>query len=251
MRKLAVTLWLALLAAAGSGQAAELRVGVAESDAPPIVVINAARELAPSLSYDIGVAVAGKLAAKARFLLLSRNRVEPALESSEVDIVCNANPVWFGDADKLGWTRDVYAQVERVVTGNSLPRQIQSQQDLAGLRIGVIRGYSYPDVQSLWQRGASVRVDHPRLDSLLRALGMGAVDAVITSELELAGWARSHAAAAQHIKVQPWQVSIQPTYCAVAPRSRFSVAQLNQAIAELARSGELRQILQRYQWLTH
>ncbi|MFC3532742.1 substrate-binding periplasmic protein [Vogesella facilis] len=242
------TLVLALMFAAGAGQAAELRIGVAESDAPPIVVLNAARELAPSLSYDLGIALAAELATGAHFYLLSRNRVEPAVESSAVDIVCNANPTWFGNASRLGWTRDVYPQIERVVTSNTLPRQVATLQDLAGLRIGVIRGYHYPTLQPLWQDGEAMRVDHPRLDSSLKALGLGAVDATITSELELAGWARNNAAAAQRIKVQPWLVSSHQTYCAVAPKARYSVAQLNRAIAALERNGEVQRILQRYQW---
>lgn len=248
MPQQSTTLVLALLFAAGASQAAELRIGVAESDAPPIVVLNAARQLAPSLSYDLGIALAAELATGARFQLLSRNRVEPAVEASTVDIVCNANPAWFGNASRLGWTRDFYPQVERVVTSTTLPRQVAAQQDLAGLRIGVIRGYHYPTLQPLWQDGVAARVDHPRLDSTLKALGMGAVDAAITSELELAGWARNNAAAAQRIKVQPWLVSTHQTYCAVAPRSRYSVAQLNRAIAALERKGEVLRILQRYQW---
>ncbi|MFC3626683.1 substrate-binding periplasmic protein [Vogesella amnigena] len=239
---------LALTSWATSGMAAELRVGVAESDAPPIVVLNASRQLAPSLSYDLGQALAAELGVRAQFRLLSRNRVEPSVEGSEVDIICNANPAWFGNAARLGWTRDVYPQVERVVTSNTLPRQIAANLDMAGLRVGVIRGYHYPELEKLWQDGRATRVDHQRLDSVLKALALGAVDAAISSELELAGWARDNAAAAQRIKMQPWVVSTRPTYCAVAPKARHSLARLDRAIASLERKGEILRILQRYQW---
>ena len=239
---------LALGSWASTSLAMDLRIGVAESDAPPIVVLNASRQLVSSLSYDLGQALAGELGVRAQFRLLSRNRVEPAVEHSEVDLVCNANPAWFSNAARLGWTRDVYPQVERVVTSNTLPRQIAANLDMAGLRIGVIRGYHYPELDKLWQDSRATRVDHQRLDSVLKALGLGAVDAVISSELELSGWARNNAAAAQRIKMQPWVVSTRQTYCAVAPKARHGLKQLDRAIASLERKGELLRILQRYQW---
>ncbi|SCK11410.1 ABC transporter substrate-binding protein [Vogesella sp. LIG4] len=248
MPKLMITLSLVAVLSAGISQAEELRVGVAESDAPPIVVLDARHQLAPSLSYDLGRALATALGAGASFHLLSRNRVEPAVERSEVDIICNSNPAWFSNAARLSWTRDVYPQIERVVTSKTLPRQIAANMDMSGLRIGVIRGYHYPELDVLWQQGKATRVDHARLDSSLKALGMGGVDAVITSELELAGWARDNAAAAQRIKVQPWVVSTRQTYCAVAPKPRYSLAQVDRAIAALAHDGEIQRILQRYQW---
>lgn len=248
MPKLLILLSLAAALAAGSSQADELRVGVAESDAPPIVVQDASHQLAPSLSYDLGWALAKALGTDARFHLLSRNRVEQAVEHSEVDIICNANPAWFGNAARLSWTRDVYPQIERVITSKTLPRQIAANMDMSGLRIGVIRGYHYPELEPLWQQGKATRVDHARLESSLKALGMGGVDAVITSELELAGWARNNAAAAQRIKTQPWVVSTHQTYCAVAPKPRYSLAQVDRAIVALAREGEIQRILQRYQW---
>ncbi|MDC7715672.1 transporter substrate-binding domain-containing protein [Vogesella sp. DC21W] len=241
--------WL-LLAASTAQAAPPLHIGVAESDAAPIVVLNAQRQLESSLSKDLGLALAQALGSNARFSVLSRNRIEPALEQSMVDVVCNANPAWFGNAARLGWTQDFYPQIERVVTLTSHLRSVHGSQDLTAQRVGVIRGYHYPALVRLWQNNSATRVDHPQLDSGLKALQMGMIDAVVSSELELAAWVKRNPQAGQQLRMQPWVVSMMQTRCAVAPASRYSVAQLNQAITLLEKQGKTKRILQSYRWKT-
>ena len=241
--------WL-LLAAASAQAAPPLHIGVAESDAAPIVVLNAQRQLDSGLSKDLGLALAQALGSSARFSVLSRNRIESALEQSKVDVVCNANPAWFGNADKLGWTQDFYPQIERVATLASHLRTIQGIQDLAAQRVGVIRGYHYPALVPLWQNGGATRVDHPQLDSSLKALQMGMIDAVVSSELELAAWVKRNPQPGKQLRLQPWVVSVLQTRCAVAPLSRYTVAQLNQAISLLEKQGKTKRIIQGYSWKT-
>ncbi|MFN4238730.1 MAG: substrate-binding periplasmic protein [Vogesella sp.] len=227
-----------------------LRIGVAESDAAPIVVLNAQRQLASGLSKDLGDALARALSTRASFTVLSRNRVEPALQSGKVDLICNSNPAWFANSSRYGWTRDFYPQIERIVTLKTHPRTINSSDELAALRIGVIRGYHYPTLEPLWQSQRAERANHPHLDSSLKALGLGMADAVVSSELELAAWVKQNPQAGQQLRMQPWVVSVMPTKCAVAPGGKYSVAVLNEGIAQLEKQGELNRILQRYRWKT-
>lgn len=225
-----------------------LRVGVSESDAAPIVVLDAKRELASGLSKELGEALARTLGTRAEFVVLSRNRVEPALQAAKVDLVCNSNPAWFANSQRYGWSRDFYPQIERVVTLNNHPRTIRSSDDLAALRLGVIRGYHYPVLEPLWQSHRAERANHPHLDSSLKALGLGMVDAVISSELELAAWVKLNPQAGKQLRMQPWVVSTLQTQCAVAPGGQYSVAALDQAIARLEKQGDIQRILQRYRW---
>jgi ABC-type amino acid transport substrate-binding protein len=241
---------LLALASCTAQAAAPLRVGVSDSDAAPIVVLNAQRELASGLSKDLGEALAKALDTRPSFVVLSRNRVEPALQSSKVDLICNSNPAWFVNGDRYGWTRDFYPQIERIVTLKNHPRTINGLDDLAALRIGVIRGYHYPTLEPLWQNQTAQRANHPHMDSSLKALGLGMVDAVVSSELELTAWAKQNPQLGKQIRMQPWVVSTLQTKCAVAPDSQFSVDAVDQAIAKLEKKGEINRILQTYRWKT-
>lgn len=235
-----------LLVAAASPAQDVLRFGVADSDGPPIAVLSG-NTLVSGLSRDLGMALAETLRQRAVFVVISRKRVEWALESGAVDVVCNANPAWYEDAGALGWTQPLYPQVERVATLASA-RPVRQVGDLAGRRIGTIRGYTYPQIEPLWANGKAVRSTEDRLALMMKSLHSRVTDAAIVSELEFGVWARANPAAAGKTSLQPYIVSSNPTRCAVSPRSKTPVPELNKAIGQLRSQGRLRAILHVYEW---
>lgn len=241
-----IAAWLFLLAAASGFGQDVLRIGVSDSDGPPIAVVSA-NTLVSGLSRDLGMAMAGAMNRRPVFVVVSRKRVEWALESGTVDIVCNANPAWYEDAAELGWTQPLYPQVERIATLQSaLP--VRQVADLAGRRIGTIRGYTYPQIEPLWATGKAARSAEDRLPLVMKSLLSGVSDAAIVSELEFGVWARAHPSAAGSVRIHPYIVSSIPTRCAVSPRARTSVEALNKAIGQLRAQGRLKAILHAYEW---
>jgi len=227
-----------------------LTIGVAESDGPAIVKLAGSDdqpELVGGLSKEIGDSLARALGTQPRYQVLSRKRVDSSIEQSRVDVVCNANPAWYRSPDKLGWTNELYPQIERLVSRTGMAN-IQHVDQLAGHRIGTILGYSYASVDPLWKSHQATKVSDTRADLQMKSLLVGVTDVVINSELELASWAQSHPKEAKQVKMHPMTLTTLPTMCAVAPKSTWSVAQLNQAIGELKRTGEIKTIFRRYQW---
>jgi len=225
-----------------------LKIGVSDSDAPPIVVLTPDNQaLASGLIKELGDALAGEMGMKAQYVVIARKRVENTIETGKVNIVCNANPEWFGNATRLGWTREFYPQVERALSLKDMP-DIRQADDMVGKRIGTIRGYSYPTLEHLWAVGRTTRVDEPRLDLLVKSLQKKLTDVAISSELELAWWAKSNRQEARAFKQHPLTVTYMPTMCAVAPHSPVSTERLNQGIEAMRRSGKLKTILKSYEW---
>lgn len=222
-----------------------LRIGVADSDGAPIAIIEH-NTLKSGLSRDIGLALGQALGRNVRFVVVSRKRVEWALEHGQVDIVCNANPAWFDDAAQLGWTREIYPQRERIATvRNAAP--INGIDDLVGKRISTIRGYNYPALEPLWASGRASRSTEYRLNLMLKAVASHVADAAVVSELEYGVWASAHRAAAQQFTLSHFQLTSTPTMCAVSPGSRVRLVQLNQAIERLQQQGAFKTMLRAYQ----
>jgi ABC-type amino acid transport substrate-binding protein len=99
-----------------------LKIGVSDSDAPPIVVLTPDNQaLASGLIKELGDALAGELGMKAQYVVIARKRVESTIETGKVNIVCNANPEWYGNATRLGWTREFYPQMERALSLKGMP----------------------------------------------------------------------------------------------------------------------------------
>ncbi|BEV72812.1 transporter substrate-binding domain-containing protein [Paludibacterium sp. THUN1379] len=222
-----------------------LRIGVADSDGPPVAVIQQ-NNLKSGLAMEIGQALAQSLDRKAHFIVISRKRVEWALENGSVDIICNANPAWFGNAGQLGWTREIYPQVERIISPvNEAP--IRSFEDLNGKRISTIRGYSYPALESAWATGKASRDAEDRLELMIKAVLSHVADAGIVTELEYSIWAREHRDSARLLRLSDFQFSSTPTMCAVSPKSIIDLAILNRAIDRLHQQGKFKSILHTYQ----
>lgn len=223
-----------------------LRIGVSDSDGPPINVISR-DALRSGLTLDIGTLLARELNVKADFVVVSRKRVESSLEAGRVDIICNANPVWYDDATKFQWTHELYPQIERVAT-RLAQADITKTSDLSGMRIATIHGYSYPTLENMWSTGQASRTSEERLDLMMKALTDHLADAAIVTELEFVFWAKSSPAIARQIKIHPMVFTSVPTMCALSPLSPFTLAQLNRAIDQLQQTGRLKATLSAYQW---
>ena len=80
-----------------------IKIGVSDSDGPPVAQFTD-NNLSSGLTMDIGNLLAKELEAKPIFVVISRKRIEWALEQGKVDLVCNANPDWYGNSSQLKWT---------------------------------------------------------------------------------------------------------------------------------------------------
>lgn len=245
--------WCLLLwgvVASGLSQAAgTLRIGVTDTDAPPIALVSAdGQTLKGGLSKELGEALAAEMGLKPQFVLLARKRVETSVESGQINVICNSNPEWFGNAARLGWSHEMYPQIERAISLRNSP-DIRQTDDMAGMRIGTIKGYSYPTLEHLWNGNTHTRrVEELRLELLLKGLHKGLIDVTVNSELEYVQWAKANSQEAKEFKVSPAIITRMPTMCAISPRSPYSVEKFNQAIDSMHRNGKLKAILRNYQW---
>lgn len=239
---------IALFSSTSVSAGGVMHIGVAASDGPPIAEFTAGR-LSGGLSYDIGRALARAMQMEPDFVIVSRKRVESTVESGRVDLICNANPSWFANPEKLLWSREIYPQIERFASLKALP-DIHDRSELAGKRIGAIRGYSYPTLDYLWAQGSSYRTDENNLELELKGVLKSVTELAIVSELEFSHWARTNPSEARRLKLHPMIVTALPTMCAVSPAASFPLIQLDQAIVLLQKSGQLKTLLKTYQWTT-
>ncbi|MBM2885865.1 transporter substrate-binding domain-containing protein [Chromobacterium phragmitis] len=236
-----------LLLIASAVSAAPLRIGVADTDAPPMAVLSSdGAKLTGGLSLDIGQLLAEELNMQPQFVILARRRVEPAIEAGKVDIICNANPDWYGNSARLNWSREIYPLTERVLSLKGVPT-IRQFDDLAGKRIGTQHGYHYPELEYLWASNRSMRETEVRFDLLFKSLEKQLSDVAIVTEFIYAWWARSHAQEAAAFRLHPLVVSSHPTMCALSPQSPLKLDALNRAIERLHKNGKLKAMLTRYQ----
>ncbi|AXE35283.1 substrate-binding periplasmic protein [Chromobacterium phragmitis] len=239
---------LLLFSPLAQAEPSALRIGVSDTDAAPIAVLSEdGAALTGGLARDLGTLLADEMGMKPQFTLLARRRVEPSIETGKVDIICNANPDWYSNSARLGWSHEIYPLVERVLSLKSQPT-IRQFDDLAGKRIGTIHGYHYPALEYLWASNRSERTTEARFDLLFKSLEKRLSDAAVVTELTYVWWARGHAQEAANFRIHPLVVSSQPTMCALSLHSPIKLDALNRAIERLHKSGRLKTLMSRYLW---
>jgi polar amino acid transport system substrate-binding protein len=197
-------------------------------------------QLVDGMHRDVGLALAKAMGREPRFLLLPRMRIVGALEAGDADILCGYVPGWIKGG--FAWSQPFLPQVEVVITNRSAARP-HTIADLAGKPIGTVFGFAYPDMERALGKGF-VRADGPSSDLNLRKLALGRIQHMVTVKDFID----------YRLKLGDPPLSLHPqlavtthmTRCAVSPKGRVSVAEVDRAVAQIVREGAVAAIGARY-----
>lgn len=237
-------LFLLLLSAAAVP--AELRISLCECDSPPFVEFEVkGNRPRGGLIKDIGDQVARQMGRTPRYVVLSRKRMDLALVRGDTDLNCFFNPAWTALADQLEWTEETVPQIERLLMPAEAARHVHGLDDLKGLRIGLIHGFHYPTLEPLIAAGQFTPVYERDHVSNFRLLERGAVDAVVSADLQIAHYLRGRDKGAP-VAVADFVLSSTPTYCVVPKASPIDAAAVQRAVHVLREQGAFDRLLNHY-----
>jgi polar amino acid transport system substrate-binding protein len=197
-------------------------------------------QLNGGIHYDIGQALAKASGRHARFLTLPRQRMVSALETGKADVICGYIPEWING--EFHWSQPFLPTVEVLLTSaaSERPRKLA---DVSGQMIGTVLGYRHPELERALGAGF-LRDDGPTTEASLRKLSVGRMRHAVTSEYIY------HYRLKQRdppITVhEPLVIKRYMTQCAVSPKGKVTVAEVNAAITQLMRNGTVSEILANY-----
>lgn len=240
----------ALIAAALAALAALSPGAAGAAPAPLVVLVDTGTEmpmanfrdgrLVEGIHKDVGVALASKLGREASFLPLPHKRIVLALESGQADLICLYLPPWLPGA--FGWSRGFYPMSSVVVTDTSVPRP-RDLKDLSGEPVATVLGYYYPELERSMGAGF-IRDDGHSATANLRKIAAGRLHHAITQQSTLDYYLKVGDKLSLH---PPLVVKNYMAQCAVSPRGKVDVADVNQAISVLVKDGGLARIIAAYQ----
>lgn len=233
-------LLLAILSSAQSACAAELVMAISNGSGMPMTDIRD-DELRGGILKEFGDALGGLLHRQPRYLILPRTRVEGALLRGHADLLCDLRPEWLDNQTFL-WS-DAIISNRMIVAMRRETRLPGSLNAIAGLRVGTIRGYRYPEVEHLQPR---IQHDYAANDSQnLQKLLLRRFDYIFTNRIYFDYQRKVHAERA-HLAPQGLKITDFDTYCAVRADGKLGIGDLNKAIATLKARGIIQAILARY-----
>jgi polar amino acid transport system substrate-binding protein len=239
MRRLFLTCSLLLSVLPAAAQASDLVILVDTATEMPMARFERWR-LVDGIHRDVGLALARHMRRTPKFMSMPRKRIVRALEDGSADVLCSYVPEWLDG--RFLWTQPFIPIVEVLIADRSVerPRDIS---DLAGKPIGTVLGYSHPELVELLGDGF-VRADGPTTEATLRKVAAGRIKYAVTGKSFL-DW---------RLKVGDPVLKLHPPMvvksymgqCAVSPKGRASLADVDRAVGQMIRDGTVNAIVARY-----
>ncbi len=198
-------------------------------------------ELMGGILKEFGDALGAQLNLQPRYMILPRTRVEGALLRGHADLLCDLRPEWLDNRTFL-WSDAIISN--RMIVGmrseTPLPASLNA---IAGLRVGTIQGYRYPEVEYLQPK--IVRDNAANDSQNLEKLLLGRFDLIFTNRIFFDYQRKVHP---ERSRLAPHNLKITDfdTYCAIPAQGKLGITELNHAIARLKARGTIQSILARY-----
>lgn len=197
--------------------------------------------LVDGIHKDVGQALAKAMGRTPKFMALPRKRIVKALQQGEADVLCSYVPEWLDGS--FAWSQPFIPIVEVLITDRRAVRP-RSLADLAGQRIGTVLGYSHPELEEALGKGF-VRDDGPNTESNLRKLAAGRIQHAVTGKSFLDY--RLKLGEPALLLHPPLVVKSYMGQCAVSPKGRVGLAEVDRALGQLLKDGTVAAIVARYQ----
>lgn len=197
-------------------------------------------QLVDGIHRDIGLELARRMNRTPKFMALPRKRIVKALEEGAADVLCSYVPEWLDGS--FYWSQPFIPIVEVLITDRSVerPRDIK---ELAGKPIGTVLGYSHPELVEILGDGF-VRSDGPTTEANLRKVAAGRVKYAVTGKSFL-DW-RLKQGDPRLTLHPPMVVKSYMGQCAVSPKGRARLADVDRAIGAMLKDGSVNAIVARY-----
>ncbi|WP_164880936.1 substrate-binding periplasmic protein [Aestuariirhabdus litorea] len=240
---------LLLLVACLSGPAwAESRLLFAygKHDGPPHAFMSerAPRELQGGILFDIGMEIGRRLEVRVGFVEVPRPRLPSWLEEGKVHAHCQLNPEWVDVPQQLLWSHELFSTADRFYLAGSRSENVHRHEDLKGMRLGAIRGYTYSEpLTRLVNSGAVQREDASSTQQLVQMLVRGRIEALLTDEI----------VADYLLSLQPYDIAGAPLedarqgrFCAYSAKAPIPFERFNEVVRAMIDEGRVREIINQY-----
>lgn len=158
-------------------------MAVGASYAEPYIFLDQNKNLKDGIIKRFGDAIATEMAMNIEYKIIPVMRVFDSLFKNETNMVCFENESWNPEmVNKVNWTPVVFQEREVIVT--PITTKFSTLQDLKG-NIGTIVGYSYPKIQSLFDKNQLERVDNTSLEANFMKLKNKRIDMILDENIPI------------------------------------------------------------------
>lgn len=145
---------------------------------PPYMIYDPDAGIRQGILYDILVRLVEPLGYRVVTDAIPRKRVAQMMQLGTLDVSERAKE-WEEDPGQYLWSDPVIEVENRVVSLAKAPLEFRSPRDLAGKTLATILGYTYPELDEVFQSGLVHRVDVLNPEAQLRMVLSGRADGAV------------------------------------------------------------------------
>ncbi|QLG88438.1 transporter substrate-binding domain-containing protein [Chitinibacter bivalviorum] len=238
---------IALFSASVASAQEVLRMAIDEAWNPPQIMKQMGKP-AGGLFFDLMTQIAINAGASPQWHLLSRKRLLNTLNANDIDLICHTNPKWLSNQYSPERWSSLFIKQENVVIappGRTRAAINFDSPDLLNLNIGTILGFNYPRLNNALARNSIRRIDSGSQDILLKHTHSGLLPLAVANRINVDYFNQSQDKKNRIEIIQT--LDIQDTYCLISSSPNIPAQKIKDAISQLHTSGQLTQILARYQ----
>ncbi|MDP2561602.1 ABC transporter substrate-binding protein [Psychrobium sp. 1_MG-2023] len=221
-----------------------LIVGYGDHNSEPYAIEQGDR-LYNGIIKDIASEVAAELDIDVKFVKTPRKRIERHLGNNTMHLYLIANPQWFSNSHQLQWSDEIFVERDKIVVRADNNEIYNTLDDLKGMTIGAIRGYSYPTLQPFFEQHHFKRYNVSSLQVNFIRLDLNRIDAFVDSEI-LIDYHQKHLKTPPSFRVLPLDVSQHGIHAALSPQAPITLTQFNQVLAKLKHEGVIAALLKKH-----
>lgn len=219
-----------------------LRFSVSESWSMPLIDIEG-HQPTTGILFDIMNSLARQVGRTPEYHVLPRLRVKTAMEQGEVDVRCYTSPAWLSSlSGDYFWSLPILVQRDVLLaspeTAGPYPDQFDNEV------VGTVLGYTYPELQHLFNNHNLLREDARNEEQVLRKLVAGRYNYAVGNQLAM-DWVNRDLPARRRLKVVS-VISEQPAACMVRNDPALPAQKILRTLLRMKMSGEIQQIVDRY-----
>lgn len=200
--------------------------------------------LVDGILLDVINAISKEMNLKPQIIVLPRNRTELAARNREYDIRCHLSKKWVPNPERFIWSEPLF-KFSTIIIGNLQSLPIKSVSDLNGKTVGMVLGYTYPDLNEAIVQGKILRDDAENQTTIYQKLSVGHYPYAVTDNLSFEYHLKTPG---QQSKLAKWkfEISSDESRCAILKNSRMDSLRISKAIQRLNEKGTFTKILERY-----
>jgi len=222
-----------------------LTVGFGQNNSAPYAIIEDDK-LVGGIIKDLMDALTVELSIKVVYKSIPRMRTTDFLLAGDIDVMPISNPMWMKKSHQFLWSIPLFEELNLFVVSKGDSFEIKEFSDLDGKKLGTIRGYSYPELTTKFNRNEIFRLDVENLEQNFKKLRVGRIDALIDSDILIRHYLSQYSGNNKFVLASK-VASTHFVQSAFSPHISIDIEHINNAFRKMKSKGIIKRIMLKYQ----